>query len=43
MHADMIHVMEGGKITESGTHAQLVSSGGHYAESWLIQTRELRQ
>lgn len=43
MHADMIHVMENGRITESGTHEQLVASGGHYAESWLIQMREIQQ
>ncbi len=41
MHADMIHVMDEGKITESGTHEQLVAAGGHYAESWRIQMREL--
>lgn len=41
MHADMIHVMAGGKIIESGNHEQLVAAGGHYAESWRIQMREL--
>ncbi|WP_198134474.1 ABC transporter ATP-binding protein [Geotalea uraniireducens] len=40
MHADMIHVMEEGRITESGTHAQLVAAGGRYADSWLTQMRE---
>jgi ATP-binding cassette subfamily B protein len=29
--ADMIIVMERGQIVESGTHAQLVEKGGHYA------------
>jgi ATP-binding cassette subfamily B protein len=43
MHADMIHVMAGGVITESGTHQQLVAAGGQYAESWRIQMRELQQ
>ncbi len=43
MHADMIHVMENGHITESGTHAQLVAAGGHYAQSWLLQMREMNQ
>ena len=43
MHADMIHVMEGGKVTESGTHLQLVAAGGHYAESWRVQMRERKQ
>jgi ATP-binding cassette subfamily B protein len=41
MHADMIHVMENGCITESGTHDQLVAAGGHYAQSWLMQMREM--
>jgi len=41
MHADMIHVMESGRITESGTHEQLVAAGGHYAQSWQLQMREM--
>lgn len=41
MHADTIHVMEGGKITESGTHRQLVAAGGRYAESWNAQMKGL--
>ncbi|RII28230.1 MAG: multidrug ABC transporter ATP-binding protein [Geobacter sp.] len=41
MHADMIHVMVDGRITESGTHEQLVAAGGHYAESWQTQMREI--
>jgi ATP-binding cassette subfamily B protein len=41
MHADMIHVMENGRITESGTHDQLIAMGGHYAQSWQIQMREI--
>ncbi|MGK9219340.1 ABC transporter ATP-binding protein/permease [Microbacterium barkeri] len=30
--ADTIHVVDGGRIVESGTHAQLVAAGGLYAE-----------
>lgn len=30
--ADIIHVIEGGKIVESGTHAELLTRGGLYAE-----------
>ncbi len=37
MRADMIHVMGEGRILESGTHQQLVSKGGLYAESWRAQ------
>lgn len=40
MHADMIHVMDGGRIAESGTHQQLVAMGGSYAGSWNAQMRE---
>lgn len=42
MHADIIHVMQEGRITESGTHEQLVAAGGHYAESWRAQMREMK-
>jgi ATP-binding cassette subfamily B protein len=41
MHADMIHVMQDGRITESGTHEQLVAAGGHYSRSWHLQMREM--
>jgi ATP-binding cassette subfamily B protein len=41
MHADIIQVMEGGRVTESGTHQQLVALDGHYARSWKTQMREL--
>jgi ATP-binding cassette subfamily B protein len=30
--ADVIHVVEGGRIVESGTHASLLAAGGLYAE-----------
>lgn len=40
MQADMIHVMAGGRAVESGTHAELLASGGRYAESWYRQMRE---
>ncbi len=41
MHADIIHVMDKGRIVESGTHAQLVALGGAYASSWSAQMREV--
>ena len=31
-NATMIHVLDGGKIIESGTHDQLIAQGGMYAE-----------
>jgi len=41
MHADIIHVMENGRVTESGTHEQLIAAGGHYASSWHVQMKEM--
>lgn len=43
MHADIIHVLDQGRVVESGTHAELVSRGGAYALSWAAQMREIRQ
>jgi len=42
MHADIIHVMQGGEVTESGTHQELVAAGGHYAASWQRQLQEVQ-
>jgi len=39
-HADRIHVLEEGRIVESGTHDELVVSGGLYAGLWRVQTGE---
>lgn len=39
-HADAIHVMDAGRIVESGTHAQLLAHGGLYATLWRLQTGE---
>jgi ATP-binding cassette subfamily B protein len=40
MQADIIHVMDQGRIVESGTHDELVNLGGRYAISWKQQMRE---
>ena len=37
MRADVIHVVSGGRILESGSHEDLVARGGHYAASWNAQ------
>ncbi|WP_293068031.1 MULTISPECIES: ATP-binding cassette domain-containing protein [unclassified Moorena] len=37
MRADLIYVMRDGKIVESGSHDELVTQGGIYAESWQAQ------
>ncbi|MBP6597195.1 MAG: ABC transporter ATP-binding protein [Arenimonas sp.] len=39
-HADAIHVLEAGRITESGTHAELLVRDGAYAALWRLQTGE---
>lgn len=39
MQADIIHVMEKGKVVESGTHEELLEQGGRYASSWYEQMR----
>jgi ATP-binding cassette subfamily B protein len=41
MQADQIYVMDCGKIVESGTHQQLLSLGGLYAQSWKQQMKDV--
>jgi ATP-binding cassette subfamily B protein len=41
MHADIIHVLDKGRVVESGTHAELLAQGGKYASSWAAQMREI--
>ena len=37
---DMIHVMEWGRVVESGTHEELIHGDGSYAALWKVQTGE---
>lgn len=37
MRADVIHVMDEGRIVESGSHHELLAAGGLYARSWVAQ------
>ncbi len=39
-HADMIHVVEEGRVVESGTHEQLVDRDSSYGALWRVQTGE---
>jgi len=34
MQADIIHVVQGGRIVESGSHDELLNHGGRYREAW---------
>jgi ATP-binding cassette subfamily B protein len=39
MHADVIHVLDQGRILESGPHQELLARGGRYAVGWRAQMR----
>ena len=41
--ADVIHVMDQGRMVESGTHEELLALGGRYASSWTAQTQPAAQ
>ncbi|HET6389090.1 ABC transporter ATP-binding protein [Hyphomicrobium sp.] len=37
LHADLIHVIEGGRVIESGTHDQLIANAGAYNRLFKLQ------
>jgi subfamily B ATP-binding cassette protein MsbA len=37
MDADIIHVLDGGRVVESGTHGELLARGGAYARLYRLQ------
>jgi ATP-binding cassette, subfamily B, bacterial len=39
MQADVIYVMEAGRVVEAGTHAALLALNGRYSRSWRTQVR----
>ena len=39
-HADRIYVLAHGKVTESGTHAELMALAGQYAELYTLQASQ---
>ena len=40
MNADLILVMDNGRIVERGTHAELMEMSGRYAQMWALQQQE---
>ncbi|WP_375292708.1 ABCB family ABC transporter ATP-binding protein/permease, partial [Sphingomonas melonis] len=40
VHADQIVVLDGGRVAERGTHAELLKRGGLYSEMWARQAQE---
>ncbi|OPY76054.1 MAG: Lipid A export ATP-binding/permease protein MsbA [Syntrophorhabdus sp. PtaU1.Bin058] len=42
LHADVIHVIDSGRIIESGSHEELLAAGGRYESSWTRQMRGKR-
>ena len=40
--ADLIVVLSGGLIAETGTHGELVAAAGPYAELYALQARAYR-
>ena len=41
--SDVIYVIENGRVAESGSHAELIASGGAYARQYALQLVDLEQ
>jgi len=39
-HADVIYVIDRGRVAQSGTHDDLISQEGIYRSLWNVQTGE---
>ena len=39
-HADQLIVLENGRMTEAGTHAELLEHDGYYAQTYRLQEIE---
>lgn len=42
-HCDRIYILDGGQITEAGSHSELIAMNGTYARMWQTQEREQDQ
>ena len=42
-HVDCIHVLEEGRVVESGTGAELLARGGVYARLWNATQKEAQK
>ncbi len=43
VHADEIVVVDGGRVVEQGSHAELLQRGSRYAAQWRVQTGALEE
>jgi ATP-binding cassette, subfamily B, bacterial MsbA len=43
LHADLIHVIEAGRVIESGTHEKLLAQGGAYSRLFKLQFAKLME
>jgi ATP-binding cassette subfamily B protein len=37
--ADLIVVLDGGRVVETGSHEELMAAGGHYSQLYTLQAR----